>query len=106
SGMIVPSIHPVSIADGLLTSLGSRTFPVIIENVTEILRVSEEKIVKAMQLIWERMKIIIEPSAAVSFGAVLQYPEIFHSSKTVIILSGGNVDLGCLPFAAIKENMR
>lgn len=106
SGMIVPSIHPVSIADGLLTSLGSRTFPVIIENVTEILRVSEEKIVKAMQLIWERMKIIIEPSAAVSFGAVLQYPEIFHSSKTVIILSDGNVDLGCLPFAAIKENMR
>jgi threonine dehydratase len=100
TGKIVPSLHPVTIADGLLTSLGSKTFPIIKKNVFEILRVSEQNIVKAMQMIWERMKIIVEPSAAVPLGAILQYPEIFLHSKTAIILSGGNVDLNKLPFTS------
>jgi threonine dehydratase len=94
----VPSVSPNTIADGLLTSLGPLTFQIIRKNVDEILRVSEESIIEAMRLIWERMKIIVEPSAAVTLGAILQYPARFEGLKTGLILSGGNVDLRKLPF--------
>jgi threonine dehydratase len=92
SGKIEPS-QANSIADGLLTSLGDKTFPLIRENVKEILTVSDKEIVNAMRLIWERMKIIIEPSCAVPFAVVLKYPKKFEKKKVGIILSGGNVDL-------------
>ncbi len=98
SGIIQPSVSPKTIADGLLTSLGSMTFEIIRNNVTDILLVDEETIVKAMRLVWERMKIIIEPSSAVPLAAVMLNPHLFRGVKTGIILSGGNVELTKLPF--------
>jgi len=83
-----------SVADGLLTSLGDKTFPIIKEMVNEVITVSDEQIIEAMRLIWERVKIIVEPSCAVPFAAVLKEKEKFSGKKVGIILSGGNVDLG------------
>lgn len=93
SGKLIPQTDPQTIADGLLTSLSDLTFQIIQNYVDEILRVKEENIIKAMQLIWERMKIIVEPSAAVPLGAILENSKFFAGKKIVIILSGGNVDL-------------
>lgn len=95
---IVPSVNPNTIADGLLTSLGTLTFPIILEHVEQILTVPEETIIRAMKLIWERMKIIVEPSSAVPFGAILDNPETFRGKRTGVILSGGNVNLDKLPW--------
>ncbi len=97
-GRIIPSAEPKTIADGLLTSLGDLTYAVISKNVDDIILVSEENIVRAMRMIWERMKIIVEPSAAVPLAAVIEKPALFAGKRTGIILSGGNVDLGKLPF--------
>lgn len=93
-----PSVSPKTIADGLLTSLGSLTFPLVLANVDQIVTVSEDGIVAAMRMIWERMKIIIEPSSAVPLAAILENKFDFEGQKIGIILSGGNVDLGKLPF--------
>ncbi|MEZ5084515.1 MAG: pyridoxal-phosphate dependent enzyme [Bacteroidales bacterium] len=98
SKTLVPSSNPLTIADGLLTSLGSLTFPIILKYVDEILTVKEESIVQAMKLIWERMKIIVEPSSAVPFAAVLENRDYFKNKKTGIIISGGNVDLEKIPW--------
>ena len=98
SGKLVPSVNPQTIADGLLTSLGDLTFRVILDKVDEIVTVSEESIITAMRLIWERMKIIIEPSSAVPLAAVLEEKIEVSGKRIGIILSGGNVDLGRLPF--------
>jgi threonine dehydratase len=94
----VPSENPKTIADGLLTSLGERNFKIILEKVDDVVTVSEEKIVEAMRLIWERMKIIIEPSSAVPLAAILEEKVDVKNKKVGIILSGGNLDLGKLPF--------
>jgi len=93
-----PSVSPKTIADGLLTSLGSLTFPIILNEVDQIATVSEESIVAAMRIIWERMKIIVEPSSAVPLAAILENKVDVKGKKVGIILSGGNVDLGRLPF--------
>ncbi|WP_299256222.1 threonine/serine dehydratase [uncultured Aquimarina sp.] len=85
-------------ADGLKMPLGDLTFPIIQQYVSEIIRVDEEEIINAMRLIWERMKIIIEPSCAVPLAALLREKERFQNKKVGIILSGGNVDLSNLPF--------
>lgn len=82
-----------TIADGLLTTVGVNTFPIIHEYVKEVITVTEEEIVSAMRLIWERMKIVVEPSAAVPFASVLKSKEKFKGKRVGIILSGGNVDL-------------
>jgi threonine dehydratase len=82
-----------SVADGLLTTLGDKTFPIIRENVKEIITVTDPEIIAAMRLIWERLKVIIEPSCAVPFAAVLKDQSKFQGTKVGIILSGGNVDL-------------
>ncbi len=95
---IIPSEHPKTIADGLLTSLGQRNFSIISEMVDDIVTVSEEKIIEAMRLVWERMKIIIEPSSAVPLGAILEGKIKVEGKRTGIILSGGNLDFGKLPF--------
>ena len=95
---LIPSENPKTIADGLLTSLGERNFAIISEKVDDIVTVSEEKIVEAMRMIWERMKIIIEPSSAVPLGAILEGKIDVQHIKVGIILSGGNLDLGKLPF--------
>jgi threonine dehydratase len=98
SGILVPSISPNTIADGLLSSLGDLTFKIIQSNVDKIFTASESSIVKAMRLIWERMKIIVEPSSAVPLAVILENGEFFKGKKTGIIISGGNVDLNKLPF--------
>jgi threonine dehydratase len=93
-----PSVSPKTMADGLLTSLGSLTFPIVLGNVDQVVTVSEEGIVRAMRMIWERMKIIIEPSSAVPLAAILENKVEVKGQRVGIILSGGNVDLGKLPF--------
>jgi threonine dehydratase len=93
SGRIEAASPPTSIADGLLTSLGDKTFPIIREYVREIITVSDKEIIVAMRHIWERLKITIEPSCAVPFAAVLKEKATFTNKKVGIILSGGNVDL-------------
>jgi len=98
AGKIIPSVNPQTMADGLLTSLGELTFKAVRENVDEIRLCSEENIVKAMRLVWERMKIIIEPSSAVPLGALIQNPGGWEGKRIGIIISGGNVELSDLPF--------
>ena len=95
---LIPSVHPDTIADGLRTSLGSITFPIILSHVHSIVTVSEESIVKAMRFLWERMKIIVEPSSAVPFAAIMEGKTEIKGKRTGIILSGGNVDLDLLPW--------
>jgi len=97
-GEIQPSFSPDTIADGLKTQLGDRNFPVIKKYTKEIILVEEDEIISSMKWIWERMKIIIEPSSAVAVAAVLKRKELFKDIQTGIILSGGNVDLNNLPF--------
>lgn len=94
----IPSLNPDTIADGLKTSLGSLTFPIIQQYVHQIVRVSEQAIVDAMKLIWERMKIIVEPSAAVPLAAILENTFDYKNKRIAIILSGGNLDLDQLPW--------
>ncbi len=98
AGNIVPVQNPDTIADGLRTSLGDKTFAVISELVEEIICVSEEEIIAAMRMVWERMKIIIEPSSAVSLAAVIKGQPKFEGKKVGVIFSGGNVDVEKLPF--------
>lgn len=98
SGKIETNKSTNTIADGLKTQLGDQNFPIIQQYVSEIIRVEEAEIISAMRLIWERMKIIVEPSSAVALAAVLREKEKFRGKKTGIIISGGNVDLGNLPF--------
>ncbi len=87
-----------TIADGLRTQLGDINFPIIQKHIDHIIRVEEKEIIDAMRLIWERMKIIVEPSSAVPFAALIRDKDKFKGKKIGIILSGGNVDLGKLPF--------
>jgi len=98
SGHIVPSLDPNTIADGLRTSLGDLTFPIIQRYVRDIVLVSEEAIVEAMRCLWERMKILVEPSAAVPLGAVLSRRLDVAGRRVGLIVSGGNVDLDRLPW--------
>lgn len=97
-GYIHPSIQPKTIADGLLTSLGTLNFEIIRHQVDEILTVEEASIVAAMRMVWERMKIIIEPSSAVPLAAIMENREKFTGKRVGVILSGGNVELTNLPF--------
>jgi threonine dehydratase len=96
--IIYPSVSPKTIADGLLTSLCELTYEIISSKCDGILTVSEKGIVDAMRLIWERMKIIIEPSSAVPIAAIIEHPEYFRGKRVGVIISGGNVDLESLPF--------
>ncbi len=98
SGIIETNKTAHTIADGLRTHLGDKNFPIIQQWVSEIIRVEEEEIVEAMKLIWERMKIVIEPSSAVPFAALLRNKDQFKGQKVGIILSGGNIDVKKLPF--------
>jgi threonine dehydratase len=98
SGKFVPSVNPQTIADGLLTSLGKLTFPLILDKVDEIITVSEDAIVAAMRMIWERMKIVVEPSGAVPFAAIIENKIDVAGKRVGLILTGGNTDLAKLPF--------
>ena len=100
AGRLIAQRDPRTIADGLLTSLGERTWPVLRDRVEEVLTVSEEAIAAAMRLAWERAKLLIEPSAAVALAAVLS--EEFRArpglARVGVVLTGGNVDLERLPW--------
>jgi len=98
SGVIESNESTNTIADGLRTQLGTNNFPIIQKYVSDIICVSEPEIIEAMKLIWERLKIVVEPSSAVAFAAVLHDKIRFKNKKIGIILSGGNVDLANLPF--------
>jgi threonine dehydratase len=98
AGKILPSVKPTTIADGLLTSLGTITFPIIQKNVEQIVTVSEKGIIDSMKFIWERAKIIIEPSAAVAISVLWEKNMDLSGLKIGVILSGGNVDLEKLPW--------
>lgn len=95
---LIPMEGPKTIADGLLTSLGKLNFAIIMQYVDDILTADDTEIIEAMRLVYERMKIVIEPSCAVPLAALLKNKEQFRGKKVGIILSGGNVDLGKLPF--------
>jgi threonine dehydratase len=92
-GKIYPSNNPQTIADGLRTQLGPNTFKIVREKVDQIITVSEEAIVDAMEFIWQRMKLIVEPSGAVPLAGILSNQLSLEHSKTGVILSGGNIDL-------------
>ncbi len=98
SGKIESNRTTNTIADGLKTVLGDNTFPIIKKYVHDIIRVTEDEIVIAMRLIWERLKIIVEPSSAVALAALLREKDNYHGQRIGIIISGGNVDLNNLPF--------
>ena len=95
---LIPSVNPNTIADGLRTSLGTLTYPIIQAHVHQIVRTSEAGIVQAMRIIWERMKILVEPSSAVPLAALFENTFEHKNLRIGIILSGGNVDLNELPF--------
>jgi len=93
TGKIVPSVNPNTIADGLRTSLGNITFKIIQENVDDILTVTEKQILEAMKFLWERMKLVVEPSGAVPLAG-LRFGDLNVKNKRVgLIISGGNIDL-------------
>ncbi len=87
-----------TICDGLRAQIGTIPFPTIIEKMDGIITVSEKEIIDAMCKIWERMKIIVEPSSSITLAAVLKDKEVFTGKKVGLILSGGNVDLDHLPW--------
>ena len=103
AGHIIPSECPDTVADGLLTSLGELTFPIIQQHVTAIWTVADGPIIAAMRLVWERMKIIIEPSAAVCLAAMLEHRIEVAGQRVGVILSGGNVDLDRLPWGSAPD---
>lgn len=98
SGSLTPSVSPQTVADGLLTSLSELTFSIIRKNVDDIFTAREESIISSMRLIWERMKIIIEPSSATVIAVIKENPGFFRNRRVGLIISGGNVDLNNLPF--------
>jgi threonine dehydratase len=98
TGKLFPSVNPVTVADGLLTSLSELTFSIIRSKVDTIYTVKEESIIECMLLVWQRMKIIIEPSSATVLAVVKENPGVFRGRKTGLIISGGNVDFRNLPF--------
>ena len=103
AGQIIPSVNPQTIADGLRTSLGDLTFPIIQKHVEQVVTVSEAGIIAAMRFVWERVKIVIEPSAAVAVGALWENKIDLTGLRVGVILSGGNVDLDRLPWVMVHR---
>lgn len=97
-GSIQPSENPQTICDGLQAQLSRRTFPIIQTNVSEIITVDDTSTITAMRMIWERMKIIVEPSAAITLGTIIENKRRFKGKRIGLILSGGNADLEKLPW--------
>jgi threonine dehydratase len=98
TGKLTSSVNPLTVADGLLTSLSELTFSVIRKNVDKIFTAKEDSIIECMLLVWERMKIIIEPSSATVLAIIKENPDVFRGKKIGLIISGGNVDFRKLPF--------
>ncbi|TCP63008.1 threonine dehydratase [Rhodovulum bhavnagarense] len=100
AGRIIADDAPETVADGLKVPLKDNTWHFVSRHVTDILTASEQEIVEAMRLAWQRMKIVIEPSSAVALAAILKNPEIFRGKRVGVIVTGGNVDLDRLPWSA------
>jgi threonine dehydratase/serine racemase len=100
AGRLIPQTAPNTIADGLLTSLGERNWPIIRDLVEQVITVSDDEIIAAMRLVYERMKLVIEPSAATTVAAVLgrSFQELEGMRRVGVILSGGNASLDALPW--------
>jgi threonine dehydratase len=98
AGRLIPVKDPPTIADGLRASLSERTLAVILRNVDDVVTVSEGSIVEAMRIIWQTMKIIVEPSSAVPYAAIREGKIDVRGLKVGIVLTGGNVDLDKLPW--------
>ncbi len=98
SGERVTELEPNTIADGLRSTLGIQNFEIILNQVDDILPVTEEEIVAAMKLIWTRLKQVVEPSSAVGLAALMKNRERFQGQTVCLVLTGGNVDLSDLPF--------
>ncbi len=92
----IPQTNPQTIADGLLTSLGSITFPVLVNMVSQVVCVQDHSILKAMTTIWERLKLVIEPSGAVPLAALLEGKVNMKNKTIVVVISGGNMDMSSL----------
>ena len=97
----IPSIDPQTVADGLLVSLGELTWPVLRDCVEAVIRVKDDEILRAMRLLWERMKLVVEPSGATSLAAALsrEFAQLTGLGRVGVVLSGGNVDIDNLPFS-------
>ena len=98
AGELIPQTGPNTVADGLLTSLGQHTWPVVRDLVSEVVRVEDEDTIRVMRHIWERMKLVIEPSAAVAAAGAMQHDSL-GGARVGVVLSGGNVDLTKLPWS-------
>lgn len=98
AGRLIPCEKPNTIADGLRVSLGDKTFAIIQRYVDDVVTVSEDAIIRAMRLIWQVTKLVVEPSGAVAYAAVLEHTAKFKDKRVGIILSGGNLDLDRLPW--------
>ena len=95
---LIPVKNPNTIADGLKTSMSKKTFNIIVSGAEEIITVSEEEIINSMKIIWERLKIICEPSCSLPLAAILKNKSKFRNKSVGIILTGGNIDLSNIPF--------
>ena len=95
---LIPVSNPNTIADGLKTSLSEKTFKIILDGTDQIVTIEEEEIVNSMKLIWERLKIVCEPSCSLPLATVLKNKEKFKGKKIGLILTGGNIDVSNLPF--------
>ena len=98
-GQIVPNKSVNTICDGLRAQIGTITFPIIQSYVQEVITLTEEEIIESMKMIWERMKIVVEPSCSITLSAVLKSRDLFAGKKVGLIISGGNVDLEHLPWS-------
>ncbi len=98
AGKIIPNTTTNTIADGLKTTIGEKNFKILQEHAKEAFTVTEQEIIDGMKLIWERLKIVIEPSSAVAFASVLKNRKVFEGKNVGVIITGGNVDLTKLPF--------
>jgi len=98
AGEIIEDDSPQTVADGLKVSLRPRTWHFVSKYVTDILLATEEEIIEAMYLTWQRMKIVIEPSSAVPLATILKNKPLFEGKRVGVILTGGNVDLKKLPW--------
>lgn len=99
AGRLITHDAPTTIADGLKASLKDLTWSVVSRHVRDVLLVTEDEIAAAMGLLWRRLKIVVEPSAAVPLAVILKHPEVFAGKRVGVILTGGNVDLERLPWS-------
>ena len=100
AGKIIPNKTINTICDGLRAQIGVLNFPILKEFVSEIITITEEEVIDAMRMVWERMKLIVEPSCSITLAAVLKRKAQFSNKRIGLILSGGNVDLDRLPWSS------